>query len=51
MRFLALLGLGVLAAAVAVGLNLVLFLQQTGITQAVLNTATQDLQWATHLGQ
>jgi hypothetical protein len=36
MRFLALLGLGVLAAAVAAGLNLVPFLQQTGITQAVL---------------
>ena len=36
MRFLTLLGLGVLAAAVAVGLNLVSFLQQTGVTQAVL---------------
>ena len=36
MRFLALLGLGVLAAAVAVGINVVPFLQQTGITQAVL---------------
>jgi hypothetical protein len=36
MRFLALLGLGVLAAAVAVGINLVPFLQETGITQAVL---------------
>lgn len=36
MRFFALLGLGVLAAAVAFGLNLVPFLQQAGITQAVL---------------
>lgn len=36
MRFLALLGLGVLAAAVGFGLNLVPFLQQTGITQAVV---------------
>jgi len=36
MRFLALLGLGVLAAAVAVGLNLLPVLQQTGMTQAVL---------------
>jgi hypothetical protein len=36
MRFLARLGLGVLAAAVAVGLNLVPLLQQTGVTQAVL---------------
>ena len=36
MRFLALLGLGVLVAAVAVGLNLVPFLQQTGVTQAGL---------------
>jgi hypothetical protein len=36
MRFLALLALGVLVAAVAVGLNLVPFLQQTGVTQAVL---------------
>jgi hypothetical protein len=38
MRFLALLALGVLVAAVAVGLNLVPFLQHTGITQAVLRS-------------
>jgi hypothetical protein len=38
MRFLALLALGVLVAGVAVGLNLVPFLQQTGITQAVLRS-------------
>src|ERR1051326_3562512 len=36
MRFLALLGLGVLAAAVAFGLNLVPSPQQPGLTQAVL---------------
>lgn len=38
MRFLARLGLGVLLAAVAVGINLVPALQQTGITQTVVRS-------------
>jgi hypothetical protein len=38
MRFLARLGLGVLLAAVAVGVNLVPALQQTGVTQTVVRS-------------